>query len=140
MTRTARKNRRTAKAGLARLSKRVTDLLLLYVAVGRLTPRLRREAIRLKRDIDTWRAQTGRNDIRATELEPARRRRSTRRARPLVNGQAWCNCPPIEISLGRLCFLTDCDPKIHWCHYTCIERGPTNGTNIFNRKRKKSPR
>jgi hypothetical protein len=129
MTRTIRSaKKRARKAVLAKLAQRITDLLLAYVAVGRLTRRLRHEAFRLKDDVDTWRAQTGNDDIRATQLGPVSRAAHTAWKAMLPNGTGgWCHCPPIMISRGRLCFLVACDEKIRMCSWICFDL-PRNGT------------
>ena len=121
-------SRQTRKAGLAELAQRVTDLVLAYVAVGRLTPGLRRKVVRLRADVDIWRARTGSDDIRATQSAPVRPAgRTSRKAMMTNGGGGWCHCSPIMISRGRLCFLVDCDASIRWCSYVCFDL-PTNGT------------
>jgi uncharacterized protein YhdP len=105
-------SQRALKAALARFTRRVTDLVLAYAAAGRLTRKLGRATLQLKDDIDSWRARTGRNDIRATH--------STLTSPE--NGTWTCdNCALIIVSLRRLCFLVGCDEKDHNCSYACIE-------------------
>lgn len=51
---------------LGRFRRRATDLVLDYVATGRLNQRIKRTVLQLKADVDSWNARTGHKDIRAT--------------------------------------------------------------------------
>ncbi len=122
-------NRQTPKAMLLEVAQRASSLVLGYVALGRLTPELRRDVLRLKEDIETWRERTGSDDIRVTERAPTKPTGPTPQKAMMTTGgddAPFCGCPPIEISLGRLCFLVDCEVHpspgiIRWCSYVCIE-------------------
>jgi hypothetical protein len=136
MTPKIRKTNKSArKAASTELAQRITDLLLTYVAVGRLTRRLRHDAFRLKADVDIWRSKTGSADIRATQLGPVRHT-SWKAMLPDGTG-GWCHCPPIMISRGRLCFLVGCDEKIRMCSWMCFDL-PRNGTISKSRRHRRS--
>ena len=109
-------SQRARNAALAQFTRRVTDLVLGYVAAGRSTAKLRRAVLQLKDDINSWRASTGQKDIRATD---------SALTKP-PNGTWTCaNCDLVMVSRGRLCFLVGCDPAYRNCSYVCIDL-PTN--------------
>jgi len=124
--------RRKLKIAWGGFTRRVTDLILSYMAVGRLTPELRREVFRLKIDIDTWRARTGRDNIKMHEMSirPAARKPSPSLTKPWDCGR----CDLITFEGWTICFLVGCEPKFQTCYYACIGPtpepgpGPTNGT------------
>ena len=103
--------RKRSSVQVARFKRRVADLVLKYVAVGRATPELEKNVMKLKKDIDVWRKRTGRSDLRATRS----RLRNT-------DDDDWsCSeCEWIMVSMGRICFLVGCDPAFNNCSYICI--------------------
>jgi len=107
---------RPLKAELVRFTRRARDLVVAYGAVGRLTPRLRRAALQLKADIDSWGASSGQKRIRAID---------STLTKPPDDSWTCDNCELIMVSRGRLCFLVGCDPAYRNCSYVCLER-PTN--------------
>lgn len=104
---TARKSPRDP--ALMRLTRRVGHLTLAYVAAGRATPK---KAVRkLKDDIDVWSRRTGRRDLRAISMMQQQ----------AGNGPWTCkNCDWIMFSLGRSCFLVECNPEWKMCGYICF--------------------
>ena len=111
-------SRRARKTVLARLTRRVTDLVLAYVAAGRLTRKLGRAALALKEDIDSARTSLGPRGIRAI---------SSTLTKPPDGTWTCSNCELIMVSRGRLCFLVGCDPRYRNCSYVCVVM-PTNHT------------
>jgi hypothetical protein len=109
--------RRKLKVALGGFAERVTDLILAYIAVGRLTPQLRREVFRLKSDIDNWRARTGNDNITAHESSI---RRAIRKISPAMSKGGCGYCDWIMFEKYRVCFLVDCDPRYRECDYVCI--------------------
>lgn len=106
---------------LRRFRRRATDLVLDYVATGRLNQRIKRTVLQLKADVDSWNARTGHKDIRATVSKKKAHMGLT------SDDPSWtCRyCDVIMISRGRLCFLVGCDPAWSQCSYVCLEL-PTN--------------
>ena len=106
---------RAVGLALRRFKRRAADLVLGYVAAGRLTSTLKRTVLQLKGDIDSWNDRTGLKDIRVTE------------SKLTSDDPSWtCRyCDLIMVSRGRLCFLVGCEPTQQRCDYTCIEP-PTN--------------
>jgi hypothetical protein len=113
---------RSADAGLAQLKQRVADMRVAYTGVGRLTPELRREVMRLKDDVERWQARTGRNEIAAAESRHVRDASAGEDISLAMRGDGGggCNCEIIMFSRGRVCFLVACDPSIRMCSYVCF--------------------
>jgi len=107
---------RKLKVALGRFARRVSDLILAYIAIGRLTPQLRREVIRLKSDIDNWRARTGNENITTHESSM----RANRKISPAMTKGGCGYCDLIMFEKYRVCFLVDCDPRYRECSYVCI--------------------
>jgi hypothetical protein len=108
---------RAVGLALRRFRRRATDLVLDYVATGRLTPKLKRTVLQLRTDVDSWNARTGHKDIRATESQKKAHMGLT------SDDDSWIcrNCQVIMVSRGRLCFLVGCDPAWNQCSYVCLE-------------------
>lgn len=104
--------KRPRDAELNRFTRRVADLMLAYVAAGRATGPLKESVARLKRDIDEWRDRTGRKELRSTV--------SARRNDNSGDGWTCKRCLWIMPSMGRICFLTGCDPEYNECDYICF--------------------
>jgi hypothetical protein len=112
---------REFKAALARFNGRAVRLVLAYVEEGQFTPKLKRAALQLKDDVDSWRARSGRDEIRVTLA--TRPESSSMTAPP--DDWSCRNCDIVMISRGRFCFLVGCDPADRNCSYVCLEV-PTN--------------
>ena len=110
---TSRKPKRNP--ALARLRRRTADLAVDYITAGRATPTLQESVRRLRRDVDSWRGDTGRKDIGATAMQ----------LRNNDDGWTCDRCEWIMFStppggMGRICFLVGCDPEWNNCSYICI--------------------
>jgi hypothetical protein len=119
-----------ADAALDELIERVGVLQLGVAVVGSVTPELRGELARLKRDVLAWRARTGRNDIGVTTMKHV----GTRPVRGGTGGGGsvapalrpkdtpMCGCPLFTYKDGWHCFLMSwaCDgDNFPNCHYEC---------------------
>lgn len=107
---------RAHKTQLNRLRRRTADLMLAYVGAGEATEKLKAAVVKLKTDIDGWRDESGRSDIRATK--------SRLRSNDEPDDWSCDSCRWITISMGRLCFLVACDPDWNNCSYICITPPP----------------
>lgn len=107
---TKKKPARPGDAAMKRLQRRTADLLMAHIAAGRATTKLKAETRKLKADVDAWRDQTGRSDLRATALRQQE-----------GDGEFSCSdCQWIMPSMGRICFLVGCDPEWNNCSYVCF--------------------
>jgi len=109
--------RQKLKVALGPFAQRFSDLILAYMAVGRLTPGLRRKALRLKSDIEKWRERTGKASITAQESS---KRHPARKISAAMTKGGCGYCDPIMFERWRVCFLVDCDPRYRECDYVCI--------------------
>ncbi len=96
---------------LKRLTRRLADLTLAYVAAGKATPALTKTVAALRADVDAWRRTTGRRDFRAVK---------TRMRQQGDDGWTCAQCEWIMTSMGRVCFLVECDPEWNMCGYICF--------------------
>ena len=105
------KSARRSDAAMSRLKRRVGDLVLEYVAVGRATTKLKGATRKLRADINAWRDRTGRDDLRATPF-----------SRQEGGHEFSCSdCKMITTDIpGRVCVLTGCDPEWNNCSYVCF--------------------
>jgi hypothetical protein len=107
---------RAHRTQLNRLRRRAGELMLAYVGAGEATEKLKAAILKLKTDIDGWREESGRSDIRATK--------SRMRSNDEPDDWSCDSCEWIMVSMGRLCFLVGCDPDWNNCSYICITLPP----------------
>lgn len=101
---------RSADAELAQLVERLAAARVGVELAGKVTPEIRRELERLKRDVDSWQLRTGRNDITAAPMTHAGSRPPESSNDGVLARQklpGTCACAPSyhDTSTGKTCFL-----------------------------------